>query len=73
MHNSDVGVQALTRVLIAYSVRDPALGYCQGMNFLAGYLLLWLDEVRPPVPVHAAVIEIDLFLRSRPSGRFVIS
>ena len=35
---------AIARVLDAYSHRNPALGYCQSMNFLAGLLLLLLPE-----------------------------
>jgi len=29
----------LRRVLIAYSNLDPSLGYCQGMNYIAGFML----------------------------------
>lgn len=32
--------QSLERVLLAYATFDPELGYCQGMNFIAGVLLL---------------------------------
>ena len=32
------------RVLDAYSHRNPQLGYCQSMNFLAGALLLFMRE-----------------------------
>lgn len=35
---------SIARVLDAYSHRNPALGYCQSMNFLAGTLLLHLPE-----------------------------
>ncbi|GJP34933.1 hypothetical protein CLOM_g19410 [Closterium sp. NIES-68] len=38
------GRDALRRLLIAYSRRNRALGYCQGMNFLAGLLLLLMPE-----------------------------
>lgn len=32
--------QALYNVLLAYGHHNPAVGYCQGMNFIAGYLLI---------------------------------
>ncbi|CAI5948412.1 unnamed protein product [Closterium sp. NIES-65] len=38
------GRDALRRLLVAYSRRNRALGYCQGMNFLAGLLLLLMPE-----------------------------
>ncbi|KAK9868611.1 hypothetical protein WJX84_001924 [Apatococcus fuscideae] len=28
----------------AYACRNPAVGYCQGMNFVAGFLLLFMNE-----------------------------
>ena len=28
----------------AYAALDPEVGYCQGMNFLAGLLLCWLPS-----------------------------
>lgn len=37
------GKDTLLRVLKAYAAYDPEIGYCQGMNFLAGLLLLYLD------------------------------
>ncbi|KAK9458142.1 hypothetical protein V1511DRAFT_519979 [Dipodascopsis uninucleata] len=37
-------VQALRRVLIAFSLYVPKIGYCQSLNFLTGLLLLFLDE-----------------------------
>ena len=38
------GIQQLRRILLAYSMRNPWVGYCQGLNFMAAALLLFLDE-----------------------------
>lgn len=37
-------LEPLRRVLSAYCVRNPSIGYCQSMNFVAGTLLLVLRE-----------------------------
>ena len=34
----------LRRVLVALSFKFPEVGYCQGMNFVCGMLLLLLEE-----------------------------
>lgn len=39
-----VGIPKLRRVLLAYSVHDPSVGYCQGLNRLAAIALLFMDE-----------------------------
>jgi len=39
-----LGQQQLFRVLRAYSLFDPELGYTQSMNFLAAILLLYMSE-----------------------------
>ncbi|GAB4836505.1 hypothetical protein Ancab_001417 [Ancistrocladus abbreviatus] len=38
------GRNALRRLLIAYARHNPAVGYCQAMNFFAGLLLLLMPE-----------------------------
>eukprot|EP00980_Cylindrotheca_fusiformis_P023433 scaffold10476_cov142-Cylindrotheca_fusiformis.AAC.8 len=38
------GQAALRRVLRAYSYHDPTVGYCQGMNFIAGMFLTLMTE-----------------------------
>lgn len=37
-------VRALRRVLQAFAIHNPSIGYCQSLNFLAGLLLLFLNE-----------------------------
>ncbi|MFT7806568.1 TBC1 domain family member 1-like isoform X1 [Arapaima gigas] len=38
------GQLSLYNLLKAYSVLDPEVGYCQGLSFVAGVLLLHMDE-----------------------------
>jgi hypothetical protein len=38
------GCAALRRLLNAYACHNSRVGYCQGMNFLAGVLLLFMHE-----------------------------
>lgn len=40
----EAGAEALRSVLLAYAEHNPSTGYCQGMNFVAALLLLFLDE-----------------------------
>jgi hypothetical protein len=37
-------MDSLRNVLATYSKRNPTVGYCQGMNFIAGRLLNFMDE-----------------------------
>ncbi|KAI1001369.1 GTPase-activating protein [Podosphaera aphanis] len=37
-------LQSLRRVLRAFSIYHPKIGYCQSLNFLAGLLLLFMSE-----------------------------
>jgi len=39
-----MGQRALFNVLKAYSVYNPSVGYCQGMGFIAGLMLLHMKE-----------------------------
>jgi len=37
-------IQSLRRVLIAFSLYSPNIGYCQSLNYLVGILLLFMEE-----------------------------
>eukprot|EP01043_Picozoa_sp_COSAG02_P027117 COSAG02_NODE_1584_length_11821_cov_11.601604_6_plen_620_part_00 len=37
-------IPSLRRVLLAYSKRNPSVGYCQGMNFVCAMMLLFMGE-----------------------------
>ncbi|KAJ8524146.1 hypothetical protein ON010_g16971 [Phytophthora cinnamomi] len=41
---SDAGRDQLRRILRAYSLRNPSVGYCQGLNFIVAFLMLMADE-----------------------------
>lgn len=44
MFSDNEGQQRLFRLLKAYAVADPEVGYCQGMAFSAGILLMYMPE-----------------------------
>lgn len=35
---------ALKRVLLAFSIHSPHIGYCQSLNYLAGFFLLFVEK-----------------------------
>lgn len=41
---SNPKLQMLRRVLLAFSLHSPEIGYCQSLNFVAGFLLLFEKE-----------------------------
>ncbi|KAI8936399.1 hypothetical protein NX059_006809 [Plenodomus lindquistii] len=51
------GVQKLNEVLLAYSRRNPVVGYCQGMNLITACLLLIMPTTEDAFWVLATMIE----------------
>ncbi|EER38539.1 small G protein signaling modulator 3 [Histoplasma capsulatum var. duboisii H88] len=51
------GVEKLYEVLLAYSRRNPDVGYCQGMNLIAGSLLLIMPTAEDAFWILASLIE----------------
>lgn len=37
-------IPLLKRILVTYVKRNPTVGYCQGMNFIVGRLLQFMNE-----------------------------
>ncbi|KAK5017877.1 hypothetical protein LTR39_001302 [Cryomyces antarcticus] len=52
-----VGVSRLNEVLVAYSRRNPEVGYCQGMNLITAYLLLTMPTAEDAFWVLTTMIE----------------
>lgn len=38
------GENSLRRILTAYAVHNPEVGYCQSLNFVGGLMLLFMEE-----------------------------
>ncbi|XP_048588764.1 growth hormone-regulated TBC protein 1-A isoform X2 [Nematostella vectensis] len=45
--SSDSLKQKLKNILVAYAVHNPKIGYCQGLNYIAGLLLLIIKTEEP--------------------------
>ncbi|GAA5804264.1 hypothetical protein HPULCUR_009751 [Helicostylum pulchrum] len=37
-------LSSLRRILLAFSIHSPHIGYCQSLNYLAGFFLLFVEE-----------------------------
>lgn len=59
--DSPEGLQSLRRILVAYSWRDSRVGYCQGMNFVAAYLLLVMRSEEEAFWMLATLLEEVLY------------
>lgn len=54
------GVAKLNEVLLAYARRNPDIGYCQGMNLIAGNLLLVVPTAEDAFWLLASIVEETL-------------
>ena len=54
------GVAKLKEVLLAYSRRNPEVGYCQGMNLIAASLLLIMPTAEDAFWILGSMIEVIL-------------
>ncbi|KAH7307647.1 hypothetical protein KP509_22G070600 [Ceratopteris richardii] len=55
--DTPMGHASLRRVLVAYSFRDSQVGYCQGMNYVAGLLLLVMKNEEAAFWMLAVLLE----------------
>jgi len=53
-------LKALRRVLLAYAARNPTVGYCQGMNFVAAMMLLVFGLEREEDAFRSFCVLIDV-------------
>jgi len=64
---NSTGRNGLKRLLVSYALRNPQLGYCQSMNFIAGLVLLVTGDEEQSFWIFTALVEDclqDYFIRS---------
>ena len=50
-------LEKLKNILMCYSIRNTSIGYCQGMNFLVGRLLLIIDNEEQVFWIFIQIVE----------------
>ena len=50
-------LEKLKNILMCYSIRNTSIGYCQGMNFIVGRLLLIIDNEEQVFWIFTQIIE----------------
>ncbi|XP_051127377.1 uncharacterized protein LOC127248873 [Andrographis paniculata] len=64
---NDTGRNSLRRVLWAYALHNPSVGYCQAMNFFAGLFLLMMPEENAFWSIH-----VSGYATGKSSGQLII-
>ena len=61
------GQDMMGRVLRAYSCKDEEIGYCQGMNFVTGVLLMEMEEEKAFWTLYAMLTTRYVRFKSQPT------
>ena len=56
---SDSDIDLMRNILQAFVLRNPSVGYCQGMNFIAGFLYLLLRDEALSFHVMKQIIKLN--------------
>ena len=56
---TESGINSLRRVLLAFSIHNTRVGYCQSLNFLVGFLLIVMEQEEEEKVFWTLVATID--------------
>ena len=57
INKNDKFLEKLKNILVCYSIRNSTVGYCQGMNFIGGTLLLIMENEEQAFWVFIQIME----------------
>ena len=57
---SEERMNSMRNVLCAFIIRNPTVGYCQGMNFLTARLLTCMKEEEAFLATNLSYLKVDL-------------
>src|SRR5690606_12006097 len=64
-YETQVGLNMLRRVLVAYTIHNPEVGYCQSMNFICALLLLFIEKEEDAFWAFVCIVENVLSMHIR--------
>lgn len=62
-YETQLGLNMLRRVLVAYTVHNPAVGYCQSMNFISALLLLFIEREEDAFWALVCIVELVVHIQ----------